>query len=308
MIGRNRRGNRQASMKARLGIAAAVLAGGSAVGVAAVAATSHGSPTTTAQSAGYSMNFRHTISVQNGLPSALGSWGQSQQRSLTTLAQMKSMRWFGTVWQHRTQFAAQRGIVVLATKKFLVVRSANGSLHVWWLTGGTKFRNVSATATGMTALTGNNWAAKAAMMNNNMAPAATVMAGSTTMANQMMAPVAKPTTITVNTGTQTITITIAPNNTATMAPVTTPTPMPTPTMMATQPAFTRTMGVTRGSLVFVVGVKVHGSLLAKLVLFAAPATVTPTPTGTPTMTVTPTAPATGTVVPSSSATFSGTHA
>ena len=44
MNSRNRRRNRQASMKARLGIAAAVLAGGGAAGVAVAA--SHSGPAT----------------------------------------------------------------------------------------------------------------------------------------------------------------------------------------------------------------------------------------------------------------------
>ena len=345
MIGRNKRGNRQANMKARLGIATAVLVGGSAVGVAAVAAASHHGPAaTTAQSAGFTLNFHHTISEQTALASALSTWGasqQKQQRSFTTLAQMQPMRTFSQVWQHHTQFAAQRGIVVLATHKFLLVKSANGALHLWWLNGATKFANVSSTVTGMAAMTGSTTAAKAAMVTNNMTPAAVTMAGSTTAVNQMAAPVAKPTTITVDTGTQVITITItsatatvtqpvttptvittptatatptvAPTATATPTAIATPTAKPTvvatptPTMTATQSTFTKTRGVARGDLVFVAGFRTHGQLVAKLVLFAAPTTVTPTPTVTPTVTVTPTAIPTG-VQPTSTSTasFTGT--
>jgi len=329
MIGRNRRGNRQANMKARIGIATAVLVGGSAVGVAAVAAASHNGPatTTTAKSEGFALNFHHRISEQVALASALNTWGASHQQSFTTLAQMQSMRTFTQVWHHRTQFAAQRGIVVLATRHFLLVKSANGALHLWWLNGATKFANVGNTAMGMTAMTGSTTVAQAAMVANNMQPAAVTMAGSTAVVNQMAAPVAKPTTVTVSTGNVTITITITsttptvaatPTATATVSatptakptvtPTATPTlvPVPTPTMTATQSTFTATRGIQRGDLVFVAGVRVHGFLIAKLVLFAAPTTVTPTPTPTVTSTVigTPTAVPSG-VQPTSTSSFTG---
>ena len=208
MKSRSRRGNRQAAMKARLGIATAVLVGGGAIGVAAVAAANHGTAATTAQSAGFTLNFHHTISEQQALSSALSTWGQSQQKSMTTLAEMAPMRTFNQFWSHRTEFAAQRGVVVLATKKFLLVKSADRQLHLWWLNGATKVRNVGASATGMAAMTGNDAAATAAMKTNNMAPAAVTMAGSTSAVSQMAAPVSKPTTITVDTGNQVITITI----------------------------------------------------------------------------------------------------
>jgi hypothetical protein len=93
MNGRNRRGIRRPSMKARLSIAAAVLAGGGAAGVAAVAA-SHSPATTAAQSAGFTLNFHHPISEEQALTSALSTWGWSQQKSLTTLAEMTPMRTF----------------------------------------------------------------------------------------------------------------------------------------------------------------------------------------------------------------------
>jgi hypothetical protein len=347
MMGRNRRGNRQASMKARLGIATAVLIGGGAAGVAAVAAHNHAPATTTEQTAGFIMNFHHRISEQAALSSALATWGTSQQQSMRTLAQMVPMRTFSQVWHRHTLYAAQRGVVVLATKRFLLVKSANGGLHLWWLTGGTVFQNVSANPTGMTAMTGNNPAAVQAMVHQNMAPAATVMAGSTAAVTQMAAPVAKPTTITIDTGTSVITITITsttatvtqpvtttatttPAGTPTAAPtgvpavtvtpvVTTTTPVvttttpaatstpaatPTPTATATQPVFTATQGVARGDLVFIAGVRTHGFLIAKLVLFSAPATTTPTPTVAPTVIGTPSVTAVPTVT-GTSATFSG---
>ena len=236
MNSRNRRRNRQASMKARLGIAAAVLAGGGAAGVA-VAASHSGPATTTVDNAGYVLNFRHTVSEQQALTSALNMWNSNQSRSLTTLAQMAPMRTFSQFMWHRTQFAAQRGVVVAATKQFIIVKSANGKLELWWLNHWTKQKNVTASPTGMVAMTGNNVAAHTAATTGNTAPMAATMAGSAAVVNQMAAPVTRPITITVNTGTETITITIT-QTTATVAPTPTAiaTGMAAPTGMATATA------------------------------------------------------------------------
>jgi hypothetical protein len=333
MNSRNRRRNRQASMKARLGIAAAVLAGGGAAGVA-VAASHSGSATVNADSAGYVLNFHHTVSEQQALTSALNMWNSNQSRSLNTLAQMAPMRTFSQFTWHRTQFAAQRGVVVAATKQFIIVKSANGKLELWFLNRWTKQKNVTVNPTGMVAMTGNNVAAHTAVTTGNTAPMAAMMGGSVAAVNQMNAPVTKPITITINTGTQTITITIT-QTTATVAPTptTTTTGMATPTAtaagmgtvtatptasttgmatatatatpmatMTTMPTTTAAKTVARGDLVFVVGVRSHGKLIAKLILFSVPKTaVTTTPTNT--ATVTTTAPATA--VPSASA--SPTH-
>jgi hypothetical protein len=368
MNSRNRRGNRQASMKARAGIATAVLVGGGAIGVAAIAANSHGSATTTTQNDAFSaLNFHHHISEQAALSSAFSTWGRSHQRSLTTLAQMDPLRTFAMAWHRHTQYAAQRGVVeavgAVGKQQFLLVKSSNGRQELWWTTGGTVFQNVAANPTGLTAMTGNTSTAKA-MANNNVTPAVATMAGSTTMVNQMAAPVVKPIKITINTGTQVITIiirgstasvttptatptatatvtatptatmTATPTATATMTATATPTATATstvtatatptatatstvmatatPTMTATQPT---TTAIARGDLAFIAGVRQHGRLIAKLVLFSAPATVTPTPTGTvtatSTVTATPTATATTpTMAPTSTTTsaptFSGT--
>jgi hypothetical protein len=69
----------------------------------------------------------------------------------------------------------------------------------------------------------------------------------------------------------------------------------------TQPAFRPTMGVRRGDLVFVGGTRVHGVLIAKIVLFAAPTATMPAPG----MSASPSPSATAT--PSPGTTFSGTH-
>lgn len=300
------------NMKARLGIATAVVVGGGAIGVAAVATGGHNTSTNVQSSAyGTTLNFHHTMSEGTALSAALTQWSKSHQKALTTLAQMKPMRTFAQTTRHHTTFAAQRGVAVLATKQFLLVQSAknpSGALHLWWLKG-TAFANVSSNATGMVAMTGNNNAAKAAMQHNNMAPAQAAMAGSTGMAQRMAAPVTKTITFTVQTGDTTITITItrstAKVTTPPATPTATPTAMATPTASATtQPVFTTVNGVVKGDMVFVVGERVRGQLVAKLILFAAPTTtVTPTPSASVTPTSTPTV--TPSVVAPSG--VSGTH-
>jgi len=329
MIGRS---IRQASLKARLVIAAAVLGGGGAIGAVAVATGSHSAPPPTAQSDkaqsgnGYTMNFQHPISQQQALSSALSTWATSQQASLATLAGMAPVRTSATVRMGHTTFAAQRGVVALATKHWLLVKSANGSLHLWLLNAKTQARDVAGSAMGLAALTGNPTAARAAM-NHNMAPAAAVMAGTANVAAMNATP--RPVTFTVSVaGTNvTLTITVTPT-TATVKPATmaaartlaaqTGTAM---TMAAArQPVFAATRHIARGDLVFVTGVVRNHFLWAQLVLFAAPKAVTPapaptakptptmmptgTPTGMPTATKTPTAPATSASAPP---TFSGPH-
>lgn len=244
------------------------------------------------------LNFHHTVSEQQALTSALNMWNSNQSRSLNTLAQMAPMRTFSQFMWHRTQFAAQRGVVVAATRQFIIVKSANGKLELWWLNHWTKQKNVTASPTGMVAMTGNNVAAHTAATTGNTAPMAATMAGSAAVVNQMAAPVTKPITITVSTGTETITITIT-QTTATVAPTptTTATGMATATAtatpMTTMPTTTAAKTVARGDLVFVVGVRSHGKLTAELILFSVPKTaVTTTPTNTSTVTSTaPAAPA-----------------
>jgi len=273
MNSRNRRRNRQASMKARLGIAAAVLAGGGAAGVA-VAASHSGSATVNADSAGYVLNFHHTVSEQQALTSALNMWNSNQSRSLNTLAQMAPMRTFSQFTWHHTQFAAQRGVVVAATKQFIIVKSANGKLELWFLNHWTKQKNVTANPTGMVAMTGNNVATHTAVTTGNTAPMAVAMAGSAAVANQMAAPVTKPITITINTGTETIAITIT-GTTATVAPTTTAPATGTTTTTAPATGTTTTTAPATG-----------------MATTTAPATGMATTTAPATGTTTTTAPAT----------------
>jgi hypothetical protein len=298
MNNRNR-GISSVGKRTRLAIAAAVLVGGSAAGVVALSA-SHGS-TTAAQSAGFSQASHHTIGEAVALSEVLGSnWNPSSSQSLSTLAQMTPMRTFTQVTHHRVIFAAQRGIVVLATKKFLVVKSFNGSLHAWFLSGGTRVKDVSSASTGFAAMTGSQTATTAAMTVGNMTPATNVMVGSTSTVSQLTTPVVKPTTITITTGTETITITVA-NTTATTTTAVTS----TQTTSVTQPIFKSTMGIQRGDLVFVAGTRTRGQLKAQLVLFAAPLNTMPSATSFPTSTSTSFG--TPTVTPSAGSTFTGSH-
>ena len=227
--------NRRAKMKARIGIAAAVLVGGGAIGAVAVASSGH-SGSTNAQSAGFSSHHRQSMPMSMALSSALTALqGGQQGRALTSLAQMAPMRNFTQTRHHHATMAMQRGIVELATRRFLVVKSANGTVQLWWIRGA-RIVNATSTTTAMTAMTGSTTAAATAMSSGNMAPATTAMAGSTTAASAMTAPAANPITITVNAGGQTITITIARTTATVSAPATTPSAVASATAMPTAPA------------------------------------------------------------------------
>lgn len=276
MNSRNRRRGRQANMKARVGIAAAVLVGGGAAGVA-VAASHTGAAPTDADSAAYVLNFHHNVSEQTALTQALNSWNRNESRSLSTLAQMAPLRTFSQFSFHHETFAAQRGVVVAATKQFIIVKSANGKLELWWLNGFTKQKNVTANATGLVALTGNNTAAHTAATTGSLTQASTAVAGSTAAVNQANAPVTKPITITINTGTVTITITIT-GSTATV------TPTPTATTVAPTATATTTVAPTATAT----------TTVAPTATATATSTATTTATATPTATATKTATATAT--------------
>jgi hypothetical protein len=296
MINRNKRGISSAGVRVRLAIAAAVIVGGGAAGVLAVTA-SHGGATTV-QSSAFTVGYSHTISEPKALTGAFSDWSTSPSKALVTLAEMTTMRSFAQVRVHGVTLAAQRGVVVLATKKFLVVKSANGSLHLWALSKATNFEDVSASKTGMAAMTGSDTATTTAMSTGDMNPASTVMGGSVSAVTQMATTPAKPTTITIDAGGQVITITIA-SSTAT---VTQPMTMTSTQMtQGTQPAFKTVMGVHRGDLILVAGTRSHGLLMAKIVLFAAPGAFGPAPGATATPTATPT------VTPIANSTLTGSH-
>ena len=168
----------------------------------------------TAESAGFTRSFHHTISEPMALTEALSGSGTASQ-SMTALADITPMRTFSQLEYHHTTLAVQRGIVLLATRKFLVVRSANGAIHLWWLSGATRVKDVDSSASGMAAMTGSYTATNTAMSTGDMVPTENVVAGSTSVVSQLTTPVAKPTTITINTGGEVITITVA-SSTATV--------------------------------------------------------------------------------------------
>ena len=167
--------------------------------------------------------------------------------------------------------AVQRGIVVLATKKFLILKSANGSLHLWLLSGNTKFQNVSNTMAGTQALTANTSATHQAMWSGNMIPATTLLAGSPTTAAALLTPTPAPQTVTVQVANTNLTVTVTvTRSTATVnQTATTPlTGMPTWSPITfTQNAWMPMNGLARGDLALVVGTRSHWTLHAQLVLF-----------------------------------------
>lgn len=305
VVGRNPHyGSRhRTNLKARLGIATAVLVGGGAIGVAAVATTS--SHSESAAQAGY--HYTYGSSEGNTLNSALADWSWSQSRSLTLL-QSLSLRTESESWHQKTQFAAQRGVVLFATKKFAIVESANGQVHLWLLSGNTHIKNVSTSYSGTAALTGSTWDA-GQLMSNNFTPAANQVAGSTQFLSQLAAPAPATQTVSVTVAGTGLTVTVTvTSTTATVAQ--------TNTNPFTVGAFTPVVGLARGDLVFIAGVRKDHALRAELVLFAAP---TPTfkhyhhwnwnwdhhnwvsPTTPP---VTPTATATATATPTATPTAS----
>ena len=306
MIERDKRGIRRVGVKARLAVAAAVLVGGGAAGVVALAAN-HGSSaaaaSATVESAGFTRSFHHTISEPMALNEALNDEGMSSQKSMITLADMTPMRTFSQIEHRHTTFAVQRGIVLLATKKFLVVRSSNHAIHLWWLSGATRVKDVGSSASGMAAMTGSYTATNSAMATGDMVPSENVVAGSTSLVSQLTTPVAKPTTITINTGGQVITITVA-SSTATVTQPMTMT-MTAPTTRTRQSAWWDTRGLQRGDLVLIAGTRTHGKLKAGLVLFAAPLASMPTPSASPTSTMLPTQTATPTATATPDTTVSG---
>ncbi len=164
MMARDRRYGK-GSTKTRVGIATAVLVGG-AVAAAAVVASHGAAPAAT--SAAYASRFGNEGTM---LSSALTSWSGSRQSSYSDLAQLTQAKMFSQTTHQGKVLAVQRGIVVLVTKKFLILQSANGSLHLWLLSGNTKFQNVSSTTAGTQALTANTSAAQQAMWSGNMIPA-----------------------------------------------------------------------------------------------------------------------------------------
>src|SRR5215470_5121555 len=259
--------------KTRVGIATAILAGG-AVAAGAALAANHGAAAT-ATSAAFSS---HAANEGTVLSSAMTNWNGSRQSAYAQLARLTQARQFNQVRHHGKTLAVQRGIVVLATKKFLVLQSSNGSLHLWLLSGKTKFQNVSATTAGTQALTASTSATRQAMASGNMIPATTQLAGSPITAAAMLTPTPAAQTVTVQVANTNLTVTVTV--TRTMATVSQTATMPQATMPTwspvtfTQNAWLANHGLARGDLALVVGTRSHWTLHAQLVLFTPLSTAT----------------------------------
>jgi hypothetical protein len=291
MMGRNRRrpaGRQGRKVKAGLGIGAAVVVGGGAIG--AVALASGNTVATTAASAGYSRSLSYENNQGAILNAALADYSWSHARAFALLSQLANTSRETEMWHGHTKLAFERGRVVLATKQFVLVRAANGTFNVWWLSHGTKVTNVAASRTGTTALTGSRPAATAAMAGQ-LAPATAMVSGSTTAAQKVLAPTA--TTVSVNIAGTGVTVTVTvTSNTATVQQGRT---------RWQQPATTAAAGLQRGDLVFVAGTRADKTLHARVILIEKAATTTPATTSTPTV-----APTTA-VTPSSTPSAMGTH-
>lgn len=302
-MGRNRRhlaGRRGNKLKASVGIGAAVVVGGGAIGAVAVASASHPA-VTTAASAGDSRSYSHAGNQGNILNAALADYSWSHARAFTQFARLANTRSETEMWHGRAKLAFERGRVVLATKQFVLIRAANGTFNVWFLSHGTKVTNVATSQAGTTALTGSRPAATAAMAGQMTAATATV-SGSTAAAQKVLAPTA--TTVSVNIAGTGVTVSVTvTSNMATVQQGQT---------KWRQPATTSATGLQRGELVFIAGTRADRTLHAKVVLIEKAAT-TPAPTATPSTTVAPTSTPTAGVTPTPSVTTSvspgtgGTH-
>jgi hypothetical protein len=270
MMARDRhyRKSRQARLRTRVGIAAAVLAGGGAIGVAAVAGTGHPAATA-AKPAAYTSRSGDEGTM---LSAAMSDWSRSRQAAYSQLARLTWARGFSQTWHHGQLLAVQRGIVVLATRRFLILQSGNGSLHLWLLSGATKFQNVSSTTAGTAALTASTTATRQAMSFGNMVPATTMVAGSPTTAAAMLTPTTAPQTVTVQVANTDLTVTVTITRSTATVSQTATTPantMPVPSRATfTQNAWQATSSIARGDLAVVVGTRSHWTLHAQLVLFS----------------------------------------
>jgi len=269
MMARNRRygRNRTAAVKTRVGIATAALLGGGAIAAATLATGGHSA--VTAAPAGYVYRSGNEGAV---LSSALSDWSWSRQSTYSQLAQLTAVRGYSQASHHGKTLDVQRGIVVLATRRFIILQSANGSLHLWLVSAGTKFQNVSGTAAGTAALTANTAATQQAMQSGNMTPATALLAGSPTTAAAMLTPAAITQTVTVQVANTDLTVTVTvTRSTATVNQTATTPANATPTPVAssyTMNAWQATSSLARGDLAVIIGTRSHWTLHAQLVLFS----------------------------------------
>jgi hypothetical protein len=279
MMGHNRRypaGSRRGSLKARLGIATALVVGGGAIGAVTLATTSHPSATA-ALSAGFHRNYSYDGNQTSDLAAGLSDYSWSHARAFSCFSRLASTNHETEMWRGHSKLAFERGTVVLAAKRFVLIRAANGSFNVWWLSGGTKVTNVAGSMTGTTALTGSAPAAGAAM-NGQLAPATAMLTGNTTAAQRVLAPTAETVTVNVAGTGVTVSVTVT-RNVAAVAQNST---------WWRQPAMTSVAGLQRGDLAFIAGTRADRALHAKVILIEkAPKMTSAPPTAAPTATPSP---------------------
>ncbi|HTX26073.1 MAG TPA: hypothetical protein VME19_03510 [Streptosporangiaceae bacterium] len=273
MMARDRRyrTGRRSALKSRPVLATAVLACGAiAAGtIAAVAATGSGGAAGTAVSpAAYTARSGSEGAV---LSSALSSWGNSRQAAYSELASLTQAPGYSQTRHQGQTLDIQRGIVVLATSEYLILQSANGSLHLWLLSDGTQFQDVAGTTAGTMALTASSSATQQAMASGNMIPATTLLAGSPVTAAALLTPATVPQTVSVQVANTDLTVTVTvTHGTAEVSQTATTPSTGTPTADETdftQSAWQATDSVARGDLAVVVGMRSDQTLHAQLVLF-----------------------------------------
>ena len=150
----SKRGMHGMSMRVRVAVAATVLAGGGAAGIVALSA-GHDSAATAAESAGF-IQSSQPLSYSSAISSAMKTWDTSPSTSLRTISHMQQINNYWTQSWHRATIFIQRGTVVAVGKNEFAVRSANGKLEVWHISGKTAVLNVGGTSMGMTAMTGDS--------------------------------------------------------------------------------------------------------------------------------------------------------
>jgi hypothetical protein len=214
----------------------------------------------------------HSGSEGTTLATALADWSSARPGSYHQLAQLTAARGYSQATHRGQTLDIQRGIVVLATSQFLILQSAGGGLHLWVLSAGTHFQNVTGSMAGTAALTASTSATQQAMQTGNMTPATTLLAGSSATAAGLLTPTATAQTMTVQVAGTGLTVTVTVmRNTATVSQTATTPASASPASMATRYelyAWHATHSVARGDLAVVVGTRSHGTLHASLVLFS----------------------------------------
>ena len=275
----NRYDGRSPAWKVKAAVGALVLAGGVVGGVALThqSATIHDS----AFQFGFGENGNGAMldSAMNGL-SAPGISPFMRTRSLQELGAFRGFGGQFGFWHHHSfsRLAFERGQVVFITHHFLIVRSLDGRLTVWRLTGGTAVKDVMPTA---------------------MAPAP--MPTSATPSPTATVPGATPTTTPpTTTPSATTPAMTAPAQPGTTAPVAT-----VPVLTSTTAARAVTGGTPVTSMLNSTAATQPGTTTVSVTTGGTTVTVTVTSTATVARMATVTTPTTTTTVPTAALTWNG---